>query len=216
MDKLTQDKCGAEGDLPVPETIATLPLVTGMRTGEQTLTSSKPSEYGEDEPISIIEFHWKFAEETHQYVREQIRQADQKSVFFFAGVTAVIAFLYKAGLIHTWLKNPMHWVFTDVFSFIATVGLSVAAVSCAATVLPRLQGSKQGLVFFGAISAYMTTEAYATEVLKKTPREMIDAKLSHVNDLARICNAKYFVLRIGLWSGAIGVISTVLLLVFSK
>ena len=216
MDKNTQNKCGLEGDLPVPETIATLPLVKRVQIGEPTLTSSKLPEYGEAEPISIIEFNWKFAEETHQYVREQIRQADQKAVFFFAGVTALIAFLYKTGLIHTWLKNPMHWVFTDMLSLIATVGLSVTAVSCAATVLPRLRGSKQGLVFFGAISAYMTSEDYATVILKKTPHELIDAKLTHVHDLGRICNDKYFVLRIGLWSGAIGIISTVLLLVFSK
>ena len=94
----------------------------------------------------LIEAQWKFAEETHKYLREYIRQADQKAAFFFAGSTAPIAFLYKANLIHMWLKEPTHWIFIDMFSFIAIVGLLVCAMACARD-SPRLRVLNEALYF---------------------------------------------------------------------
>ena len=216
MARLTQKSQDEPGALPVPETDAATPLVTGVQTGVPTPTSIKPPEAPEAGPSSLLESQWKFAEETHRYIREYIRQADQKAAFFFAGATALIAFLYKANLVDVWLKAPTHWVLTDVLSFGATFWLSVSAVACAATILPRLRGSKRGIVFFGAISECQSSSDYVAEVRRKAPGELINAKLSHVYDLARICNTKYSVLKIGLWSGAIGVAFTVLLLVFAK
>jgi len=216
MARPTQKKEGEPGTLPVPEKVAATPLVTSVRTGEPTPTSIRPPEPQDARLSAAIEPQWKFAEETHQYIREYIRQADQKAAFFFAGATALIAFLYKANLVHTWLKAPANWILTDTLSFVATVSLMVSAAACAGTILPRLQGPRRGIVFFGAISGRQSGDDYADEVRKKTSSELVNAKLSHVHDLARICNTKFSTLRVGLWSGAIGVASAVLLLIFAK
>ena len=154
MTDTTQQRQSDHTALPVPGGASTAPLMTTVRTGEPTLMSIRPPEVETAEVSKTTELHWKFAEETHQYVREYIRQADQKAVFFFAGATALIAFLYNASLIQRWIKYPTQWNFVDMISFIATVGLSFSALSCLATVFPSLKGSKRGHVFFGAVAEF--------------------------------------------------------------
>lgn len=190
-------------------------MVSTVRTGEPTPASIRPPDIETAALGKITEFQWKFAEETHQYVREYIRQADQKAAFFFAGATALIAFLYKANLVQTWVKLPTQWVFVDMLSFIATVGLAVSALACLATVFPRLKGSKRGHVFFGAVAEFESRKDYATDVLQRDIGELIEAKLCHVHDLSIVCGRKYSVLKIGQWSGAIGVAAMVVLLLLA-
>lgn len=190
-------------------------MVSTVRTGEPTPASIRPPDIETVAPGKITEFQWKFAEETHQYVREYIRQADQKAAFFFAGATALIAFLYKANLVQTWVKLPTQWVFVNMLSFIATVGLSVSALACLATVFPRLKGSKRGHVFFGAVAEFESRKDYATDVLQRDIGELIEAKLCHVHDLSIVCGRKYSILKIGQWSGAIGVAAVVILLLLA-
>jgi len=191
-----------------------VPLVTSLRLGEPTASSIKPPEYPSAQNKKE-EYQWRFAEETHLYVREYIRQADQKAAFFFAGSTALIAFLYKVELIHRWVKVPTQWVFTDMLSFAATIGLAISAFACLSTVFPRLKGSKRGLVFFGAVAEFESKKDYATEVLQRDIGELIEAKLCHVHDISNVCGRKYRILKIGQWFGAIGVSSMVLLLLLA-
>jgi hypothetical protein len=70
-------------------------------------------------------------------------------------------------------------------------------------------------VFFSAISECQSPNEYLAEVRKKSTEELLDEKLSHVHDLARVCHAKFNILKIGLWSAAVGVASAVLLLVLA-
>lgn len=215
MTETTQQRQNGHTALPVPAGAESAPLVSSVRTGEPTPASIRPPDIETAALGKTTEFQWKFAEETHQYVREYIRQADQKAVFFFAGATALIAFLYKANLVHTWVKLPTQWVFVDMLSFIATVGLAVSALSCLATVFPRLKGSKRGHVFFGAVAEFESRKDYATDVLQRDIGELIEAKLCHVHDLAIVCGRKYSVLKIGQWSGAIGVTAMIVLLLLA-
>lgn len=215
MTDITQQRQSDHTALPIPGGASAAPLVAMVKVGEPTPTSIQPPEVEATEPSKTTELYWKFAEETHQYVREYIRQADQKAGFFFAGATALIAFLYKATLIQRWIKLPTQWDFVDMLSFAATIGLSVSALSCLATVLPRLKGSKRGHVFFGAVAEFESRKEYATDVLRQGVVALIEAKLCHVHDLAMVCGRKYAVLKIGQWSGAIGVIATVVLLLLA-
>lgn len=191
------------------------PLVTAVRSGEPTSNSIRPPEIGTTEPTKITEFQWKFAEETHQYVREYIRQADLKAAFFFAGATALIAFLYKADLVQLWVKYPTQWLFVDMLSFISAFGLAVSIIACLATVFPRLNGSKRGHVFFCAIAEFESRKEYAADVLQQNLTELIKEKLCHAHDLAIVCVHKYWVLKIGQWAGAIGVVAMVFLLLLA-
>jgi len=191
------------------------PLVAAVRSGEPTSNSIRPPRVEANESTKITELQWEFAEETHQYVREYIRQADLKAAFFFAGATALIAFLYKANLVQRWVKLPTQWLFVDMLSFVATVGLAASVIACLATIFPRLKGSKRGNVFFGAIAEFESRKEYATDVLQQNIAELMEAKLCHVYDLAVVCGQKYSVLKIGQWAGAIGLVAMVFLLLLA-
>jgi len=210
-----QQKRDEAAVLPVPAGATSAPLVASIRTGEPSPTSIRPPEVEAGQLDKHLELQWKFAEAIHQYVRDYIRQADQKAAFFFAGATALIAFLYKSNLVHLWLKPSAQWLFGDVVSFIATTALAVSALASAAAILPRLRGSKRGIVFFSAIAECQSTDEYLSEVRKRSTEELLDDKLSHVHELARVCHAKYSVLKVGLWSAAVGVAAAVLLFVLA-
>lgn len=215
MTENTQQRQNEHTALPFPVGAESGPLVTAVRSGEPTPNSIRPPEVEATELNKTTELQWKFAEETHQYVREYIRQADLKAAFFFAGATALIAFLYKAKLIQLWMKPPIQWLFLDMLSFVAAIGLGLSVLACLATVFPRLRGSKRGHVFFGAIGEFESRKEYATDVLQRDIAELIEAKLCHVHDLAIICGQKYSVLKIGQWAGAIGVVAMVVLLLWA-
>ena len=215
MPEITQQRQNEHATPPFPVGAESGPLVTAVRSGEPTSNSIRPPEMEATEPTRTTELQWKFSEETHQYVREYIRQADLKAAFFFAGATALIAFLYKANLVQLWVKPPTQWLFVDMVSFVATVGLAASVLACLATVFPRLKGTKRGHVFFGAIAEFESRKEFATDVLQRDIAELIEAKLCHVHDLAIICGQKYTVLQIGQWAGAIGVVAMVILLLLA-
>jgi len=139
----------------------------------------------------------KFAEETHQYVREQIRFVDQKATFFFTGATALLAYLNTQGLANQWLANPKTWGLIEILAFVATVGLVISTFASLATVIPRLSGSRRGVIFFSAIREYENSQEYCSEVLRQSPSELCEAKLKHIYDLAGICREKYEALKWG-------------------
>lgn len=153
------------------------------------------------------EGHAKFAEEVHQYVREYIRNADQKAAFFFAASTAVLAFLHSRGTAARWLKSPTGWSFVDTLAFIAMGGLAVAAGVMLSVVMPRLKGSKRGLIYFNAVAEHESSMEYADEVTRRSAAEISRIKLQHTYDLAKICRAKYRVLVTGFWIGGVGAVA---------
>lgn len=215
MTETTQQQQNEQVSLPLPSEAVGAPLITTVRLGEPSPSSIQPPEVTVTPNEKKTELQWKFAEETHQYVREYIRQADQKAAFFFASSTALIAFLYKTNLVQHWVKAPTQWIFVDMLSFVATIGLALSAFACLATIFPRLKGSKRGHVFFGAIAEFEGRKDYAFDVLQCDVGELIEAKLCHVHDLSIICKSKFTVLKIGQWSGAIGVAAMVLLLLLA-
>lgn len=215
MTEISQQRQGEHNTLPIPEGIGDTPLITPVRQGEPTASSIQPPDQSTVQSQKSIEFQWKFAEETHQYVREYIRQADQKAAFFFAGATALIAFLYKANLVQIWVRLPTLWVFVDMLSFISTIGLSASAFFCIFTIIPRLNGSKRGHIFFYAIKEFESKKDYKTDVLQSSINELLDEKLFHIHDLAKVCSRKFTTLVIGQYCGAVGVVATVILLLFA-
>lgn len=213
MQKETQSTSGTTltsgSELP-PQPLSSSPLVKNEESG------IKPQLNAESDTKKEQEIRLKFAEETHQYVREYIRLADQKATFFFAGSTALLAYLYKVGLTNVWFIIPSYWKLLNVLAFLATTSLVLCAVACLATVMPRLRGTKRGIIFFAAISEYENSSEYASEVMKKNLPELCEAKLKHTHDLSAICKQKYGSLRWGQWIGAIAVVSTLLLMVLGK
>lgn len=208
----TQDHQSLSGSNLGTTPISAAPLTSRPPAGEAA-AGITPQESIVQDQKKEQELRLKFSEETHQYVREYIRLADQKATFFFAGATALLAYLNKLGMVNKWLISPKAWGLVDMLAFLATVGLIISAVACLATVIPRLNGSKRGLIFFAAIREYESAPDYASEVMKQSPSALCEAKLKHTYELSVVCKEKYTVLRWGQWFGAAGVLATLLLLV---
>jgi hypothetical protein len=160
--------------------------------------------------------HAKFSHEVHSYVREHIRNADQKATFFFAAYTAILAFLNSQNVPTRWLKDLRQWSFVDALGFVSMLGLAVGAGILLAVVFPRLKGSRQGIIFFRAIAEHEDSSKYAEGVLGCSADWLVRAKLEHCYDLSNICNAKYRMLRIGFWVGSTGTATALLFLLLAK
>lgn len=166
-------------------------------------------------PPVLGDYHPKFSEELHNYLREYIRNADQKAAFFFAGATAMLAFLHShQGTAH-WLKDIRTWSLIDGLSFVAMLALALSACALLSVVFPRLKGSKRGLIFFSAIAEHDSGREYASEVLRRSTDELVNAKLQHAYDLSKVCTAKYRMLHVGFWIGSVGLVSALLFLLLS-
>jgi hypothetical protein len=160
--------------------------------------------------------HSRFSDDAHEYVREHIRNADQKATFFFAALTAILAFLNTQNVPTRWLKDPRLWSLVDALGFVSMLGLATGAAILLSVVFPRLRGSRRGLLFFNAISEYDTSTDYANDVLTRSHDDLVRTKLQHCYELSKICSAKYRALRIGFWVGSVGSAAALLFLLFAK
>ena len=154
----------------------------------------------------------KYGEKSHLYIREYIRAADQKATFFFATFAALLAYLNTSAYLTAWVSKPTSWQLTEILSFISTIGFLLAAFSCLLVVMPRLTGSKRGLIFFNTIIEYPTQQEFSKDVMETNPNMLCEEKIKHVYEIAKVCNRKYKVLRLGLLSGSVGFCGMALLL----
>ena len=156
----------------------------------------------------------QFVDDVHGYIREHIRNADRKATFFFGSMTAVLAFLYSVGASARWLK-PIHtWNPMDAVTFLGMVGISAAAILAAWAVVPRLPGSKRGLLYFNAIAEHPSPVEYAARVLGTSEKVLINEKAQHCHVLAGVCRAKYRCLGASLWLSFVGLVCTFIFLLF--
>lgn len=214
MKQPPQSERGTGSSLPTPKELQSslAPLKPERHVDIATTSDKIPAA----PPQPITAAHAKFSDETHSYVREYIRNADQKATFFFAALTAILAFLNAQNVPSRWLKDVRLWSFVDGLGFLSMLGLAGGAVTLLAVVFPRLKGSRRGLLFFNAITEYDNSAEYANAVLASSGDDLVRAKLQHCYELSRICTTKYSILRIGFWLGSIGAASALLFLFFSK
>jgi hypothetical protein len=69
-------------------------------------------------------------------VRENVRNADQKAMFFLAALIAMLAFLITHNAPTGWFKDIGHWQLVDVVGMISMLGLAVAASMMLAVLYP--------------------------------------------------------------------------------
>lgn len=181
-----------------------------VRAGETTPRTATPA------IVSAPDRHAGFSEEVHNYIREHIRNADAKATFFFAALTAILAFLNTQNVPARWLKDLRQWSFVDALGFVSMFGIAAGAVVLLGVVFPRLKGSARGILFFKAIAAYDNPSDYAEDVLARSEHDLVRSKLQHCYELSKVCSAKYRLLRIGFWVGSVGVAATILYLLLAK
>lgn len=209
--QIGQAQLGSAGD-QIPPLEDPAPLVQGERPVQAPTGIAQV-----DVPGQIVsketEVRLKYAEEVHQYIREYIRIADQKAAFFFAASAALVAFLEKQGYLAAWISDPRELQPENVAAFVAALFLFISIAACFLVVRPRLAGEASGVIFFNAVANFRSQQSYAEAVAQLTPSDLCEEKLKHAYELARVCRMKYEVLYYALWSGAIGIGATGLLLV---
>ena len=177
---------------------------------------SEPRSVGDKQSLGTAalpaDYHARFSEDVHSYIREYIRNADQKAAFFFAAGTALLAFLHSRNTTSRWLKDIRTWSFTDTLAFLAMAGLASSAVVLIAVVFPRLKGPRRGILFFRTIAEHSSSAEYADEILRRSAHDIVRAKLEHSFDLSKVCAAKYRTLRVGFWIGGVGAVAALLFL----
>jgi pycsar effector protein len=162
-----------------------------------------------------LDYRAKFAEETHQYVREYIRLADQKATFFFAGGTALLAFLHRGGASDRWLKPLAVWNLLDAITFVSMAALAVSALISIGVVIPRLGGSRRGYIFFNAIAEHDSGTEYSSAITSLSQTDLVRIKLQHCFDISCVCRRKYEVLRAAVWAGVLGLAGSLAYFLFS-
>jgi hypothetical protein len=155
----------------------------------------------------------KFAGESHEYIREYIRNADQKAIFYFSVCSALLAFEHTQNWARHWIRPPSSWSAMDLVTCASMIGLAVAAACFLYVVIPRLGGSPRGLIFFKSVATYTNAEEYVSDVVKRSEADLMAEKLRHCYELAKIASEKYTVLAVGLRIGSVAILCSLFLLV---
>ena len=201
--------------LPVPSAAIREALPTPIGGGEAPTDKQQPTPPATPVTDGDAEARERFAETTHQYVREYIRLADQKATFLFTGATALLAFLYKNDVSARWLRPVMQWNILDTIAFVAMIALAIGVLLALCVVVPRAPGSRRGFLFWEAIAEYDSGRQYADELHLLTPASLSQIKAEHCFDLARVCRAKYKMLRAAIWTSAVGLAASLVVFLFA-
>ena len=206
----------------MPESQTTTPSDTALSISApigvldtEVAESSPPSSSGAPETVAEVsvagdrnDYVPRFVDDVHDYIREHIRNADRKAVFFFGSTTAVLAFLYSVEASNRWLKPLQTWNCVDAVTFLGMVSIAAAALAAAWTVVPRLPGSNRGLLYFNAVAQHGSAAEYAGRVLGTTQQVLVNEKAKHCYVLAGVCRAKYRWLGVSLWLSIVGLACT--------
>ena len=209
----TQNHQSPAGDELIPGDMSSAPVAVNHPSSANTETIKADILNIADE-LKELELRLKFGEEIHQSIRHSIRLADQKAAIFFAGATALLTYLNTLGLTNKWMTNPSSWGLVHALSFTATLGLVIGCVFCAFTIMPRLDGTKKGIIFFNAIGEYGSASEYSEHMLTRKISQLCDAEYKHTYELSGVCRAKYNSIIYGFWFGIVGVFSAFALLAF--
>ena len=180
-----------------PQSISS--LIGDNPVGERTLLQS-PFETG------TREVHWKFANETHKYVREFIVNADTKAQHYIVFASAFLLWMNPKDSLKFWSVPVKEWRLLDIFQIVSIVAMSACILAALNALLPRLKESKKGIIFFDSVAEHEVANDYLAEVLRKNEQELVIEEFRHVYELSRICSRKFFSLIISVWSGAVGLL----------
>jgi hypothetical protein len=155
-----------------------------------------------------------FVDRNHEYIRSMITFADQKASFFFAGATALLAFLHKNDLSARWLRSPADWRFLDAAAAIAMIALAIGAILALWVVIPRSPGSRRGFIFWEAIAEFGSGRDYSDGLTSFSPATLCQMKAEHCFDLATVCREKYRALRLAVRVCGVGLLAALVVFLF--
>ncbi|MGV8948747.1 MAG: Pycsar system effector family protein [Candidatus Paracaedibacter sp.] len=172
------------------------------------------SKYDEISESFYQQHHILHAKEQHTYTREYIKNADNKSTFFFSIVSIFLGYLNANKTSEMWMKPLCTWSILDLNSFITMIGLGISSIFFLLVIMPRLGGSKRGLIYFNGVVEHNTPNDYAVNILNCSEDYLIQAKLEHCYELSKICQSKYLALQRGIFIGGVSLFAGIIHLIF--
>jgi hypothetical protein len=158
-----------------------------LKVSDQSKTILSPTIPPRPEPENV---RARFASETHSYIGDNIRLADEKAAFFFGASAAILYLLFQS--MQKQLASPLAaWTLRQGVGILAMTSLGMACLIGLGVVTPRRGRSVSGHIFFGTIAEFDSRATYVEEVLAMPDQQLISERLEHCYDLARICDRKY-------------------------
>lgn len=143
----------------------------------------------------------RFADFLHQSLNHNIALADRKSSIVFTLATAVIVFALQHD--QSALRGQDGVLAQATWIAILLVLLASAA-SGFGVVFPRIHRQRNGFLFWSSVAGHATAADYADCVIGQSGTALDAAKFEHCYALAKICKAKYRLLRLSMIMAALG------------
>ena len=148
----------------------------------------------------------------HSYVSENVRYADQKAAFVVTLASAMLAYLDTQKLLPA---LGIELSLGGLLRLLGPLGLLLSAALAAWVVFPVRKGNAAGRVFWGAIASRGSGAAYAKELAEAGAGQFTADLAVHAHELAVICEWKYARLAWAMGTGSIGLLASILLVLYS-
>ncbi|WP_143596444.1 Pycsar system effector family protein [Tistlia consotensis] len=143
----------------------------------------------------------RFADFLHQSLNHNIALADRKASIVFTLATAVIVFVLQRDPA---LLRGAAGIAVQASWICVLLVLLASAATAFGVVFPRIHRRRNGLLFWSNVAGCESAAAYAAGVTGHSNDALLAAKFEHCHALARICRAKYRLLRISMTIAALG------------
>ncbi|MES2442857.1 MAG: Pycsar system effector family protein [Pseudomonadota bacterium] len=145
----------------------------------------------------------EFAANQAQHVITNIAMADTKATWTFAVLAGVIGYVVsQTDVVSAVVSAERPWL--AALAGLALAALLLGAGAAFLVILPRTSGAPGGIFFFGAVAVRADAGAYLDELQPLSHGALIEARIRHNFEIARVCRRKYRVLRLAMLSGVIG------------
>lgn len=143
--------------------------------------------------------HSDFATFQEGYIRHYIALADTKAGVIFALASGIIGYLLNDAEVQATILAPS-CSSEFIVPILALVSLGVVSALTFFVVAPRLSAtSSERLVFFGAVSKKASSDDFVSEIEASSDEQLIEARLKHCYDTAKVCSHKYKILKAAIW-----------------
>ena len=157
---------------------------------------------------SDAELHLRFADFHENYLRHYIALADTKAGATFTVTSGVLTYLLSSTKLLTAI-NGGSWESKTLFALVAAALLVASSGFSFFVILPRKNRTQaEGFIYFGTVARLANVDSFVRKVTSTGLVGLVNSRLKHCYDLARICDRKYVWLRRGMIVGVIGLIAT--------
>jgi len=167
-------------ELPAPDP-TDLPFILGPHEEEATVVTVEEDEW-------MMEYLWH----VNHYISENVRFSDTKagSVIVLSG--AVLSLLYSGGFHRTFARPLGEWRLDGVAALLTFLCLGGAVLAAAWSIRPRLvRNFSAGYVFWEAILAHGSSQAFVVEINRRSRRELLDHLGVQIFSVSAVASTKF-------------------------